>query len=376
MHLYQKYILNLLAKFYGIIILTFVVIVILTQFLKLINKYIGKGINLVQFLYAIILATPDMLVNVSPIALFCAIIVAYHKLINDNELVILESSGLSKYKIAKISMFFAVMITAINLIITSIISPLATRTLKRQQTTIQDNYVSNMLEEGVFNNISNSTTIYIDKKSKNNDLFGIVMYDNAKGSQAIISAEKAKFIFKKGQMKLIMFNGIRQEINKQGQLDVLYFEQSKFDLLKPSVKSSTKSKKPEELVIYDLIFNAGNNSNSAILKELHRRISWPLLNLLLASIALLSASSTNFSRRWSPRTVLNGAIAASISIFLFFSINSLSQKNTNIHLANYAYILLTTAFCAYLLKRLSSKNITLKKILYQLYDSVRHAKKL
>ena len=85
MELYKKYISNLLVKFFGIIILTFAFVVILGQFLRLINKYIGKGTNLLDVVYMLALFMPSLFVYISPIAIFCTIIFTYHKMINDNE---------------------------------------------------------------------------------------------------------------------------------------------------------------------------------------------------------------------------------------------------------------------------------------------------
>lgn len=358
MELYKKYISNLLIKFFGVIILTFTSIVVLGQFLRLINKYIGKGTNLLDVGYMLTLFLPSLFIYISPIAIFCTIVFVYHKMINDNEFVIFEASGLSKYDIAKVSMQFAIIITLASYLVTTVINPLAKREFQDQKLVVKEGYISSLLEEKVFNNLTKKLTIYVDKKAKDNQLYGVVIYDNTKDKGIIISAERAFFVTSQNQMSIVMYNGTRQEINKHGQLDLLNFEQSKINLLSSQMQEINREYSPEEWLITDLIFNEPTSPHmeATIHVELHQRLAWPLLNLALTAIALSAISGAGFSRRWSSKSVACGVVAGSCAIFLHFAIENAGKHNHYLSILLYVNMIAFIYGSMYLLRKSSDNN--------------------
>jgi lipopolysaccharide export system permease protein len=355
MRLYQKYISSLLIKFFGMTIMTFAFVVILGQFLRLINKYIGKGTNLADMLYMLLLFLPALFIYISPIALFCAIVFTFHKMINDNELVIFETSGISKYNIAKIVIQLALIITIFSYFISIVINPLAKREFHNQKLIIRDGYISGLIEERVFNNLTKGLTIYVDSKNSKGDLNGVFVYDNTKGKNIIITAEEATFIASSNQMSIIMKNGTRQEINPHGQLDILNFENAQLNLLPSQIGEMNHVYSPEEWMITDLIFKTAKDQSmkNIIHTELHQRLSWPLLNLALTSIAVLALSFSNFSRRWSPNTVIYGIIVGAIVIFIHFALESKANHSIIATIMLYINMLAFTGISIFLAKKIS-----------------------
>lgn len=357
MKLYYKYITDLLIRIFSIIILTFAFIVILGQFLKLINKYIGKGNNLLDILYMLVLFLPSLFIYISPIAIFCTIIFVYYKMSVDNELIILEANGLSKYKIAQTSITFAIFITILAYLFTTFINPLAKRELQNQKLISKEGYVSNLLEEKVFNNLTKDLTIYVEKKNKNNELNGVVIYNNIKNKNIIISAEKANFITSNNQLAIVMYNGTRQELNKSNELDILKFTNSKIDLLPSQIKKINKEYSPEEWFISELIFNKPKSSEEkgAIHAELHHRLTWPLLNLALASIASVFIFNINFSRTWHSKPLIFAVIAGFSTIFIHFAIESIAKHNYFFNILLYLNMVFFIVAGLFILKRSSAE---------------------
>ena len=290
-------------------------------------------------------------------------------------LVILEANGLSKYSIAKVSLQFALIVTCIAYLITTVINPLAKREFQSQKLVLRDGYISSLLEEKVFNNLTKKLTIYVNDKGKDNELHGVVIYDNTKNKDVIISAEKAHFISSSNQMSIIMFNGTRQEINKYGQLDILNFDQSKINLLPTQVQQIERVYSPEEWIITDLILNKAVDPNikNTIHTELHQRLAWPLLNLAIGAIALLAISSASFSRKWSSKTVVLGITASAVVIFLHFAIESLAKHRHYLSFLLYFNMLFFSYISVYLLKKSTDDNRYFNKLKTQLKQRFKNA---
>ena len=141
MMIYRKYLFGLLVQIFGLTTFAITSVVMLTQFLKFINQYIGKGLDILSILLMLALILPPFLVQIVPITLFCTIIFVYQKLITDNELVVMESSGISRFKLATPVAFFALMVTLASYATTFFVNPHLYRIYDSQKTSISENYM-------------------------------------------------------------------------------------------------------------------------------------------------------------------------------------------------------------------------------------------
>ena len=108
MMIYRKYLFELLVQIFGLITFVLTSVVMLSQFLKFLNQYIGKGFEIANILLLLVLILPPFLIQIVPITLFCTILFVYQKLITDNELVVMETSGIDRLNLAMPAILFAI----------------------------------------------------------------------------------------------------------------------------------------------------------------------------------------------------------------------------------------------------------------------------
>ncbi|MEQ9115594.1 MAG: LptF/LptG family permease [Rickettsiales bacterium] len=356
MKLFEKHVLSLQTKFFFIIVLTFTSILILTQLIKSINKYIGKGVSIFEILYMVLLFLPSMLVYVCPIAIFSATIFSYHRLITDNEVVILEANGLSKDDLAKVFFKFAFIVTAVVYITTTIINPLAIRAFHSQKLLSNENYVSSLLEEKVFNNVTKNMTIYIESKNEENRLKGILIYESTPNGDSIITAENANLAHIDGKILIFLENGTKMETTSSGHMNTLYFDKSKLNLSPVKMNSSNRVYSSEEWLLPQLIWSIIQDKEIDYQKktEIQKRLAWPLLNLSTAAIAILAVVRMSYSRAWSSKSIVNGALLTAISMFMHFALASITQKNYYFSVLVYLNPLLWFFLCKFLITKHST----------------------
>ena len=317
---------------------TFTSILILTQLIKAINKYMGKGISIFEILYMVMLFLPSMLIYVCPIVIFCATIFSYHRLITDNEVVILEANGLSKNDLAKVFFKFSFLIVLAAFIITTIINPLAKREFNSQKLLSNEVYISGLLEEKVFNNVTKNMTIYIESKDRKNNLKGVLIFESTPKGDSIITAESASLANKDGKIVIFLNNGTKMESSLTNSFNTLFFKTSKLNLSPSQVSSTQREYSSEEWLLPHLINSILSDTQTDYQKkaELQKRFVWPLLNLSTSAIAILGVAGMTYSRRWESKNIIICTFFAAVSLLIHFALEAFTQKNYYLSLLVYA----------------------------------------
>src|SRR5688572_9795969 len=100
MQIYNRYIVRQLIHSTLLITVSLTSIVWLTQALRFIDFIVNQGVSISVFIELTALLIPALLLIILPPAFFCALIFTYHKLKSDNELIVMQSAGLSRWKLA------------------------------------------------------------------------------------------------------------------------------------------------------------------------------------------------------------------------------------------------------------------------------------
>ena len=97
----NAYITRQLVVAFIIVVLSLSCVVWLSQSLRFIDMIVNRGLPLATFLYLTILLLPTWLSIVMPIAVFASVLFIYNRMINDREIIILISSGVSPLRLAR-----------------------------------------------------------------------------------------------------------------------------------------------------------------------------------------------------------------------------------------------------------------------------------
>jgi len=304
----------------------------LVQSLRLIDLIVNRGLSVALFLHLALLILPRFVVVVLPVAAFIAVLFVYHRLTTDSEIVVMRAAGLSQGGLARpaILVGFVAMFTLYAMSLWAV--PAANRAFKDLQFKIRNRFATVLVQDGVFNTLSDRLMVYDMGRNAAGDLLGLVIYDARDPGKAVtIFAARGAFVDTPEGPRLFMVDGTRQQRdNATGRLSVLSFAKYTFDLAGLGAATGARDREPEERRTSDLLFPSPRPRDAAaahaIDVELNMRLSGPLSGLSMALLPILCLLPGEFSRRGQTRRVLTAAALAFAFEFVDLGLRDLSGR--------------------------------------------------
>jgi lipopolysaccharide export system permease protein len=353
MKLYNKYIIKSIIMPALVITLTLTSIVWLTQSLRFIDLIVNKGLDISTFVYLSALLLPSLLMLILPVALFIAVLMVYNRFISDSELIVLKCAGLSRLKLATPAIIVASGICFFGYIISFYLLPTSYREFKDTQAFIRNNYASLLLQEGVFNTPVNGLTVYIESRSKNGMLEGILVHDSRNVEKPItMMAQQGQLVKTPSGPRFDLVNGQRQEIDKQhGNLTVLNFDSYSMDLSLYTSDIERTTRTPEERYLYELLSpdDIDPKLQGKLKAEGHYRIVWPLFGFVLTLVAVTALFSGQFNRRGQWKRILSATIIGVSLILLNFALKSVAASTPSLTILMYLNVVIPVCICMYII---------------------------
>jgi len=302
--------------------LVFSAAVWLVQSLRLIDLIVNRGLSLGIFLKLAVLILPRFIEIVLPIAIFLSVLFSYNRLISESELVVMRASGLSQMTLARPALILAAMGALTMLALSTYLLPAAFREFKDLQFEIRGRFASALIQEGVFNTISDRFSVYIRTRDRRGELGGILIHDMRDPKKPVtLLAERGALVDGPDGTRVLMLNGSRQQYEiDSGKLAVLAFERYTVELA-GNKAAAVRPREAEELYFHELLAGGRN-----LLAEINLRLVTPLDALVLACIPLACLLSGDFNRRGQSRRILAATILAMV-----FEVVDLGVKNLASH---------------------------------------------
>jgi lipopolysaccharide export system permease protein len=281
----------------------------LTQSLHFVDGVLNKGLPLRTFFLLILTLVPDLITIVLPASLLIAVIFTYNRLIADQELVVMRSAGMNHWQLAKPALMVGTVVTLMLYAINIYILPSSYQKMRDIESSMHNTISSAMLQEGEFNSLK-GLMVYIRKRQNQRDMKGILIYNNRNKDQPfLISAEAGSLLKTEDSMKLILLNGVRQDIDKKtNNPSMLYFDQYMLELEPNPGGAAGRRKRIHEYNIAELL------SPTEEMGELHRhgrfraqghqRILSPLIAMAYTVIALAVMLQGQINRRRRTKKVM------------------------------------------------------------------------
>jgi lipopolysaccharide export system permease protein len=265
-----------------ILTLTFLnLILMMEKLLRLSRVLSGVGVSVVDMAKLIFYLQPQLLLLTIPMALLLSTLLVYGRLNFDNEILILKASGLDFKGVSKPVFIFGMLCFLLNITVSSYIGPKSSIWLRNELTNIIKVRLPLAIEEGTFNTAFKDIVIMIREKPSQDTFKGFFMYDGRNKSEPrVLLAKAGKFYISEGlNTKLSLMEGYIH-IAKGDNTTELFFERYSMTL---RLKSDLPSRKNTELTPFELIkeIRKGSHYNSSLQLELHRRLSLPLLCIIL-----------------------------------------------------------------------------------------------
>ena len=168
------------------------------------------------------------------------------------------------------------------------------------------------------------------------------------GSPVDYIAQIGSIIEIEGVPAIQMTNGQIQQLDAQGQLSILDFDDYVFDMTGFLAEDSDLILKPSDRFLYELFFpDLGdwnqNQNQDKYRAEAHTRLALPLLNLAMAAIAIIAVVGGNFSRRGYQKRIIIASVSATVLTILTLAIPPNAASTPELSALQYA-LPLGTAF--------------------------------
>lgn len=353
----QRYILRQLAGPFVFFLLSLTGVIWLTQSLRFVDLIINKGLSAGYFAQLTLLVLPGVLTIILPIALFAAVLYVYNALDNDSEIVVMRSSGMGNLALARPALMLALGVTVLGYFLSLYLMPMGQRAFKDMKTSLRTNLSYVLLQEGTFNTIGDSLTVYIRARHSGGEMLGILVHDSrVKERPVTMIAERGAMVRTEVGPRFIMVNGNRQEIDHGlGQLSLLQFDRYALDLSQFVQRDEDRWLEPGERYLHELFWpgtGADDLANAARMRaEGHDRLAAPLYGLAFVLIALAAVLSGEFNRRGRRGRIVMAVAAIALVRAAGLGLVGLSAKLPVLIPLLYGNVLLVMAVCLFALAR-------------------------
>jgi len=287
----------------------------MTQALRDLDLITSQGQSILTFIGITSLVIPSLVLVLAPISLVVAVIYVIHKLTADSEIIVMNSAGMSPWRLARPYLGAAVVVSLLIALIGAYLSPLCLRELRRMATEIRVDVVANIVQAGRFTTIEQNLVFYLRERQPDGILLGIFINDrrNPKEEMTVL-AEQGEVIESDKGPYILLGNGSLQR-HEAGQRDpaIVHFDRYAFDLSQFAGRSGSRNLSPREMFVWELIDppaaepGSGSATPGQLHAELHDRFVGPLypIGFVVIVFALLG----------SPRTTRQGnAVALAMTI--------------------------------------------------------------
>ena len=323
MTLVGRYIFRTALSAFVASLLALTAVIWVTQALREVDLLTTKGQALIVFFNITSLILPSLVMVVTPVALFIAVLYALNKLNSDSELIVMSASGLSPLRLMR--PFAALTLVAMLLVgfMSLVAMPWSFRLSRDLLSKVRADFLTHIVREGQFIKLDQGFVFHYRERGANGSLLGIFMQDKRDATQvSTYIAEAGATAEVDGQNYLLLEKGSIQR-QSRGSRDpaMVQFDRYAIDLSQFGAGAADGSPlKPRERSTLELINRDPADAyvqkyEGRFRAELHDRFLNPFFALVfgfVAFAALGQARTTRQGRGWA----ILAAVAAVIIVRL------------------------------------------------------------
>ena len=300
---FDRYLLSQLLALFGFFSLVLVAVYWVNRAVGLFDRIIGDGHSMLIFLEISALTLPNVIRIVLPVSAFVATVYLTNRLTQDSELVVMQATGFSPFRLARPVLVFGLIVTVFMALLTNLIVPESRATLSARQATLNENITARFMKEGQFLHPDEGLTLYIREITEQGELRDLFLSDERSApDRAIYTARHA--ILARGDTgpKLVMFEGMVQRLDRDRKISVTRFSDFTYSLDGLVSKGGAAARDLEAMDTVEIIMLAGADrkamgvSQARYQQEIHSRLSQPFLALAAALVGFSTLLLGAFSR--------------------------------------------------------------------------------
>ena len=328
---FDRYMLSQLMVLFGFFSLVLVMVYWINRAVVLFGQLIADGQNASVFLEFMALSLPAVIRLALPIAAFAASIYVTNRMINESELIVVQATGFSPFRLARPVLYFGIIVALLMSILMHFLVPLSSGQLSDRSNELAQNVGARLLTEGQFMEPATGVTLYIREITPEGELRDILLSDlRDPRTQFTYTAAQAYLVRIGNDAQLVMVNGLAQTLNTtNSKLFTTAFEDFAYNIGN-LITASTNDRRSirelstlELLVPNDALMAETNQTMAQLITEGHDRIVQTLLGVVGALVGFAALVVGNHSRFGVWRQIL-------LAIFCIILIKSIETAGLNL----------------------------------------------
>lgn len=336
---FDRYLLSQLLALFGFFALILVAVYWVNRAVGLFDRLLGDGHSALVFVEFSLLMLPNVIRLVLPVAAFAATVYVTNRLTQESELVVMQATGFSAFRLARPVLYFGAFVTVLNLILMNILVPWSTAMLHERESQLSENVTARYLNAGQFMHPASDVTLYIRDITPLGELRDLFLADDRSETERITyTARSALLVRGDAGPVLLMFDGIAQRVTRdvEPRLSVTRFADLTYDLGTMIDMDRGKRGSVASLSTWELLTMTATArqtelgvSPEEVREEVHTRLAQPFLSAATALVGFATLLIGAFSRFGLWRQIL-----AAVGILILLQL--INTTGTSIVLRNAA----------------------------------------
>jgi lipopolysaccharide export system permease protein len=312
-----------------LVLLSLTGIVWIATALKQLTLLTSQGQDAFVFVKMTLLAIPNLMALIAPIAVLIAALHTLNRLNGDSELIVMTASGASVWRFTRPLATLAALVAVTVLIGNHFVLPWSVRTLQDYIVRVRTDLIAQVLQPGEFSSPEPGLTFHIRDRDGDGRLYGLMMSDDSDPRQSVTYLAETGRIHERGaQALLIMETGhILRRQRKDKSSSIIRFDNYVIDLKQFGPKETAEVLKPRARTTYDLLAPDPadplyKQNPGSFRSELHERFASPLYPFAFIAIAMAFVGQARTNRQGRIKSVVAAfAVAALIRVLGFAAMN-------------------------------------------------------
>lgn len=345
---FDRYLLTQFLTLFGFFALVLVLVYWINRAVGLFDRLVGDGQSALVFLEFSLLTLPNVIRIVLPVAAFAATVHVANRLTQDGELVVMQATGFSSFRLARPVLMFGLIVAAMMTALTHFAVPASRAILADRSAEIEANVTARLLTDGQFMHPADGVTFYIREIAANGELRDVFLSDDRSATgRTTYSAKRALLVRGDTGPKLVMIDGMSQTLTRDsGRLSVTHFSDFTRDLSGMVGDGLRDRRTVSELSTADLLAAPAAllaetaATRAEFLSEAHDRFAQPVLAIAAALIGFSALLLGAFSRFGLWRQILVAVLMLILMQLVGNAATSASLRNADLWPLVYAAPLL------------------------------------
>lgn len=272
--------------------------------LRQLNLVTTQGQETWMFVKMTLLALPNLMALVAPLALLVAAIHVLNRLNGDSELIVVTAAGATVWNAARPLLVVALFVSTAVTFVNHIGMPWSLRLLRDYVIQVRTDLITQVIQPGRFSSPENNLTFHIRERSLDGELLGLIMHDARDEKQVVtFLAERGRIIKQDESAYLLMQSGhILRRTSVTEPIHIVAFDRYAVDLARFETKEESVTLKPRERYFGELVSPAPDDwiyrhQPGQLRAELHERLSSPLYPFAFVLIAIAFVGQAQTTRQ-------------------------------------------------------------------------------